>query len=140
MRHTPSTLQTASLRWLAFAYENQEVSRLASYLRRRRTGLGRVLGTGTSRWSQPPAKWLRVHYHRSGDRSCSSARCCSHIGRLKYSMASRSRLGMQISSDESHVSAPGLILYPAPLVPPLLLPLSRVRAFYPPIWRVSRWF
>lgn len=40
------------------------------------------------------------------------ARVLSHFGRLKYSMASRSRLGMQISSGESHVPAPGLILYP----------------------------
>lgn len=37
---------------------------------------------------------------------------CSCYARLKYSMASRSQLGMQISNGESHVSAEGLIFYP----------------------------
>lgn len=125
---------------------------LASYSRRRRTrgcggreeggeGLGRVPGTGTR---ANPRRRRRVHHYR-GDRSCcycccSAARVLSRFGRLKYSMASRSRLGMQISSGESHVPAPGLILYPdsvpaSPRFPPshfLCRALSIYSFSYPP--------
>lgn len=79
MRRTPSTLQTASLRWLAFAYENQEVSRLASYSRRRRTGLGRVPGTRTSR-SNP--RWS------SGGRTTTAAAATTEAAAAQGALAS----------------------------------------------------
>lgn len=74
-RATP-TLQTASLRWVEFAYENQEVSRLvlASYSRRRRTGLGRVPGTGTTSAGEQRVE-RRAHSRRRQKLLCSAAGC-----------------------------------------------------------------
>lgn len=84
---------------------------LASYSQRRRTGrLGRVPGTEANPLRNgvtEGAPLLRRQKLLQRARGCSLG-----FGRLKYSMASRSRLSMQISSDESHVPAPGLILYP----------------------------
>lgn len=84
---------------------------LASYSRRRRTeGLGRVQGTGTD--ANPRRSNGGCITTAATEAAAARARVLSRFGRLKYSMASRSRLGMQISNGESHVSAPGLILYP----------------------------
>lgn len=77
------------------------------------------------------------------------AKVLSRFGRLKYSMASRSRLGMQISNGESYVPAPGLILYPDSRSSTSPLPSShflwRALSSYPssPFSSpscVSRWF
>lgn len=114
----PSTLQTASLCWVAFAYENQEVSRLARLLLAKAKNGGARSCAGTD--AKPPAGVTEgALLPRQQKLLLQRARVLPHFDRLKYSMASRSRLGMQISSGESHVPAPGLILYPETRVPPL---------------------
>lgn len=103
---------------------------LASYSRRRRTGLGRMPDTGTSTGGNLPSSGSGEGRITLSRRQKLLRSVLSRFGRLKYSMAWRSRLGMQISGGESHVSARGLILYPetgvsySPSTSPSLFSLS----------------
>lgn len=118
---------------------------LASYSRRRRTGLGRMPDTGTSTGGNLPSSGSGEGRITLSRRQKLLRSVLSRFGRLKYSMAWRSRLGMQISGGESHVSARGLILYPetgvsySPSTSPSLfslpftLTLPIAHAFYLPL-------
>lgn len=130
----PSTLQTASLRWVAFAYENQEVSRLARLLlAKAKNGGGFRSCAGYRDRGNPRVGGCTT---TATTEAAAARRMLSRFGRLKYSMASRSRLGMQISSGESHVPASGLILYPDSHSSTSPLPsshfLCRAFSIYPP--------